>query len=365
MQINREKFFFVNQSKILFIFIAVIVILSILGQVIAFGSFNLPVQKHIAKLFFGILIMIGIASVNLKLWENFSYIIYFILFGFLLLVELMGVVKLGAQRWIDLYVFTFQPSEMMKLVLILAISRYYASLSVEELKLLKFHFPPLIMTFVPAILVLKQPDLGTAILLIGIGVGMSFLAGFPFRAFCSAIIVFFCLCPVGWYFLHDYQRNRILNFLDPERDPLGTGYHILQSKIAIGSGYIFGKGIFKGTQSTLNFLPEKHTDFIFTTLAEEVGFAGSLLIIMLFAGLIYYFFWVGSESKNKFARHVCNGLALLLFLHVFINIGMVMGVVPVVGIPLPFLSYGGSSLVTFMISLGLIISALLRIYHKY
>lgn len=365
MKINGKNFYFVNAAKILFALIVVMLALSILGQTIAFNGNDSAIQKHIAKLFFGVIIMSVISSVHIKIWENFAYVFYLFAFVFLVIVELLGVVRLGAQRWINLYVFMFQPSELMKLSLILALARYYSSLSITELKTLKCHYFPLLLTMIPALLIMKQPDLGTALLLIGVGVGMSFLAGFPFKPFCYAIAGVICSCPIAWYNLHDYQKNRILNFLDPDRDPLGTGYHVLQSKIAIGSGHIFGKGLFKGTQSNLNFLPEKHTDFIFTTITEEFGFIGAVFIILLFLSLIMYFFWVSSESKNKFSKHLGNGIALLLFFHVFVNIGMVIGVLPVVGIPLPFLSYGGSSMITFMIATGLIISALARIYRKY
>ncbi len=246
----------------------------------------------------------------------------------------------------------------MKLSLIFAIAAYYSDLSEYELKELKPHLFPLFLTIIPAVIILKQPDLGTAMLLSGVGIGMIFLAGFPTEAFIWSAIGFLGICPIGWHFLHDYQKNRILNFIDPDRDPFGTGYHILQSRIAVGSGHIFGKGLFHGTQSSLNFLPEKHTDFIFTTISEEFGFVGSVFIIFVFSGLIYFFFYIGNISKSRFSRYVCFGLGLMLFLHVFINIGMVLGILPVVGVPLPFLSYGGSSLITFMISCGLILTSL-------
>ncbi len=189
---------------------------------------------------------------------------------------------------------------------------------------------------------------------------MIFLAGCPAKTFIWSGIGFLGICPIAWRFLHDYQKNRILNFIDPDRDPFGTGYHILQSRIAIGSGHIWGKGLFQGTQGSLNFLPEKHTDFIFTTISEELGFVGSVFILLLFAGLIYFFFWIGSENKSKFIRYLSFGLGLMLFIHVIINVGMVLGVFPVVGVPLPFLSYGGSSLVTFMVSGGLMVAMLQR-----
>jgi rod shape determining protein RodA len=187
---------------------------------------------------------------------------------------------------------------------------------------------------------------------------MIFLAGFSWKIFLTSIASCVALCPFGWFFLHDYQKNRILTFLDPDRDPLGTGYHILQSKIAIGSGHIFGRGFLQGTQSKLNFLPEKNTDFIFTTIAEESGFVGALAVIFLFLAICCYFFWAASEARIRFAKLMCCGLGTLIFLHVFVNIAMVMGLIPIVGIPLPFLSYGGNSMITFMVSCGLVMSSL-------
>ena len=265
---------------------------------------------------------------------------------------------MGAQRWINLYFFSLQPSEIMKIALVLALARYYSLLSFLEISgNLRVHIVPFLLTAVPALIILKQPDLGTALLLFGCGVGMIFTSGFPIRLFLKFIGVGIALCPIGWFFIRDYQRNRLLTFFNPESDPHGIGYHVLQSKIAIGSGKIFGKGFLQGTQSRLYFLPEKNTDFIFTTIAEEVGFLGCLVIISLFLALIYNFFSAAKDSKTTFSRMLCSGLGIMLFLHVIINISMVMGLAPVVGIPLPFLSYGGSSMLTFLISCGLIIAS--------
>jgi len=352
MQGNKE-------IKIFLILLTAIILTSILGQVIAFGGFEVQVKKHIIKIIFGLMILFGISRVDIRFWKSFAYLIYALNLFCLLLVSLLGATKLGAQRWIDFYFFSFQPSEFMKLSLVFAIASYYSDLSEYELNQLKIHMFPFFLTIVPAFIILRQPDLGTAMLLSGVGIGMIFLAGFPTKAFIWSVVGFLGICPIGWHFLRDYQKNRILNFIDPGRDPLGTGYHILQSRIAIGSGHVFGKGLFQGTQSSLNFLPEKHTDFIFTTISEELGFVGSAFIIFLFAGLIYFFFYI--RSGSKFSCHLCFGLGLMLFLHMFINIGMVLGILPVVGVPLPFLSYGGSSLITFMISCGLVMSILLKV----
>jgi rod shape determining protein RodA len=302
--------------------------------------------------------MCGIYLIDFKFWSNFAYVFYAFVFIALIVVDLLGTIKLGAQRWIDLYFFTFQPSELMKLALILAIARYYSLLSPIEIPSFKSHIPPILLAIVPAILICKQPDLGTAVLLVCVAIGMIFLAGFPLKIFIITAVMCLGLCPFGWFFLHDYQRNRILTFLDPDRDPLGMGYHILQSKIAIGSGNIWGRGFMQGSQSKLNFLPEKNTDFIFTTISEEGGFVSAILVVGLFLSLCSYFFWITIESRSRFAKLTCCGLGMLLFLHVFVNIAMTMGVLPVVGVPLPFLSYGGSSMITFMISCGLVMSAL-------
>ncbi|MDR1236181.1 MAG: rod shape-determining protein RodA [Holosporaceae bacterium] len=353
------KQFFPNECKILFVLLFFLLSLSFFGQYSAFGGqFSGPVQRHAIRIIAGLVLMFGIYLVDFKFWNNFAWVFYAFVFISLIIVDLLGTIKLGAQRWVDLYFFTFQPSELMKPVLIIALARYYSMISPSEISRIKNHVVPFLFTIIPAILIFKQPDLGTAALLIGVGIGMIFLAGFPLKIFLTAAIACIVTCPFGWFFLHDYQKNRILTFLNPDRDPLGTGYHILQSKIAIGSGNIFGRGFLQGTQSKLNFLPEKNTDFIFTTIAEETGFIGTMTVVFLFLAICFYFFWVTTEFRSRFSKLTCCGLGILMFLHVFINISMVIGLVPVVGIPLPFLSYGGSSMITFMISCGLVMSAL-------
>ncbi|MDR1375749.1 MAG: rod shape-determining protein RodA [Holosporaceae bacterium] len=361
MKISGQKshFLFPSEFNILFFIVFCLLIASFLGQYSAFnGEFDGFVQKHLMRIIVGLVIMLGMYFINFKIWSNFAYVFYAFTFVSLVIVDILGSIKLGAQRWIDLHFFTFQPSELMKLALILALARYYSVLSLLEIREPKNHISPLILTLLPSILVLKQPDLGTAGILFCVGLGMIFLSGFPLKIFGILIVTGLLLCPFGWFFLYDYQKKRILSFLDPNSDPLGAGYHVLQSKIAIGSGHLFGRGFLRGSQSKLNFLPEKNTDFIFTTMAEEIGFLGAFLIIFLFFALTIYFFWAASESRRPFPWLLCHGLGMLLFLHVFVNIAMVMGIVPAVGIPLPFLSYGGSSLITFMISCGLIMSAL-------
>ncbi|MDR3187312.1 MAG: rod shape-determining protein RodA [Holosporaceae bacterium] len=365
--VPKSRFFFPDEFKILFFIVFCLLAVSFLGQYSAFnGEFNGFVQKHLIRIAAGLIIMLLAYLVAFSVWSNFAYVFYAFALLSLIVVSILGSIKSGAQRWIDFHLFTFQPSELMKLALILALAKYYSLLSSFETREPKNHIFPFILTLLPSVLVLKQPDLGTAGILFCVGVCMIFLSGFPLKIFGALIVGGLSLCPFGWFFLYDYQKKRILSFLNPDYDPLGAGYHVLQSKIAIGSGHIFGRGFLKGTQSKLNFLPEKNTDFIFTTIAEEIGFIGAFFIILLFCALTIYFFWVASEARRPFPWLLCHGLGVLLFLHVFVNIAMVMGIIPTVGIPLPFLSYGGSSLITFMISCGLVMSALShrKIAHK-
>ncbi|MDR2723982.1 MAG: rod shape-determining protein RodA [Holosporaceae bacterium] len=358
------KHFFPNESKILFILLFLLLFISFLGQYsVAGGQLEGHLQRHIVRIVLSIILMGCVYRMDFRLWNNYAYLLYIFAFILLIIVDLLGVTKLGAQRWIDLYFFILQPSELMKLAIILTLVRYYSLLSAPEVLKLKSHILPIFLTLFPAVLVFRQPDLGTACILIGTGVGIIFLSGFPLKIFATALVSCFILCPFGWFFLHDYQKNRVLTFFYPDKDPLGAGYHILQSKIAIGSGHIWGRGFLQGTQSKLNFLPEKNTDFIFTTIAEEFGFVGSVLIIFLFLIICYYFFWAANESRSRFSKLLCCGLGVLLYLHVFVNIAMVIGILPIVGIPLPFLSYGGSSMITFTISCGLVMSSLKQQKH--
>lgn len=356
---TKQKRLFLNEFKILFILLFFLLAIGFIGQLSACnGGFGVAVRNHLLRIFSGIVILYTVYSCNLRFFYNYAYVFYAVTFFALIIVEALGVIRLGAQRWINFGIFTMQPSEPMKISLILALARYYSLLTSFEIGEIKSHYVPICLTLFPTILVLKQPDLGSAALLFGTGLGIIFLSGFPKKIFATTIGIGIAACPFSWFFLHDYQKNRILTFLDPDRDPCGIGYHVLQSKIAIGSGGFWGKGFLCSTQSKLDFLPEKNTDFIFTTISEEFGFIGGCAIILLFIGLVWYFFWVSTEEKSIFSRLLCGGLAILLFLHTFVNIAMVMGILPVVGIPLPFLSYGGSSMLTFMVSCGLIMSAL-------
>jgi len=323
---------------------------------VAGGSVEPWVTRQAMRFAMGLGLMFVIALVDIRVWLRYAYVIYGVALALLVSVEFIGTVGMGAQRWVDLGFFQLQPSEVMKISLVLALARYFHSLSLEEVESLRFLVPPLAMVLAPVALVLRQPDLGTAILLV-MGAGAMFLiAGVRLWIFGVAIAAVGAAVPFAWNYLHTYQKARILTFLNPERDPLGAGYHILQSKIALGSGGLTGRGFMQGTQSYLNFLPEKQTDFIFTSLAEELGLTGALGLLALYALIIAYGLGIALRARNHFGRLVAMGITATFFLYVFINIAMVTGLVPVVGVPLPLISYGGTAMVTILIGFGLLIS---------
>ena len=300
--------------------------------------------------------LVLIAMVDIRLIMQYAYIIYALVFALLIFVEFQGVVSGGAKRWIDLGPINIQPSELMKLALILAVARYFHSINADEIGRPVFLLPPFLMLILPVILILRQPDLGTALMTImGAGV-IFFMAGVRLWKFITIILMGLITIPIVWPMLQDYQRERILIFLNPDRDPLGGGYHILQSQIALGSGGVFGKGFLQGTQGQLSFLPEQQTDFIFTMYAEELGFVGGIILIGLYAIVILYGFIIAIRCRNQFGRLLAIGITTTFFLYIFINIAMVMGLVPVVGVPLPLISYGGTALLTIMVSMGLLMS---------
>jgi len=313
-------------------------------------------SRQAVRLAAGLCLLVAVAVVDIRLWFRYAYLLYFGCLVLLVAVEVMGSVGMGAQRWIDLGVFQLQPSEIMKVGVVMALARYFHGLTQEEVGRPINLLAPLFLALAPAALVLKQPDLGTAVILTLVGGAMFFLAGVRWWKFAAIIAVAVAAVPIGWQFLHGYQRQRVLTFFNPESDPLGSGYHILQSKIALGSGGVFGKGFLKGSQSHLNFLPEKQTDFIFTMLAEELGMVGGLLLLALYTLVFVYGLAIALRSRNQFGRLLALGLTVNIFLYVFINIAMVMGLIPVVGVPLPLLSYGGTALLAVMTSLGMIVS---------
>jgi rod shape determining protein RodA len=308
----------------------------------------------------GLVLMLAIALVDLRYWMVVAYPVYtFVLFA-LLAVELVGVSGMGGQRWLDLGFIRVQPSEFIKVALVLAMARYFHGLNLPDTHKLKSIVVPMVLIILPAILVVRQPDLGTTLMLALAGVGMIFLSGARVWIFGVGTLAALASVPIAWRFLRDYQQERILTFFNPENDPLGAGYQIMQSKIALGSGGVFGKGFLQGTQSHLNFLPEMKTDFIFTVLAEEFGMVGGLTLLGLYVIILGYGVYVSFTCRSHFGRLLAVGISGTLFLYVFINIAMVMGLLPVVGVPLPLVSYGGSAMLTMLIGCGLMLSVALH-----
>ncbi|WOK36886.1 rod shape-determining protein RodA [Sphingomonas sp. C3-2] len=289
-------------------------------------------------------------------WKTAAIPIYVIVLVLLILVELLGFVGGGSQRWLDLGFIRIQPSEMMKLAIVLTVARFYDLLPASHIRSWTAIWPPAVAIGLPAILVLLQPDLGTALMIIAGGLTVMFLAGLPLYLFVGGGLALAAAVPIVFSMLHEYQQKRVFTFLDPESDPLGAGYHISQSKIAIGSGGIFGKGFLNGSQSHLDYLPEGHTDFVFATMVEEWGLIGGLAVIIGFIMLVRWGVRVGQRADSRFSRLTAAGLATTIFFYVAINLAMVMGMAPVVGIPLPLFSFGGSAMMTVMICIGIMMS---------
>jgi len=302
------------------------------------------------------LLMLGTILIDIKYIYSLSYLFYFFSLLLLILVEIVGHKAMGATRWINLGFFKMQPSELMKISLVLALAKYFHTLG-EQMRLdIKNLLIPILLILIPSIVIMKQPDLGTAMVILLVGALILFLAGAQIWQFFFVACVICISAPILWTKLHDYQKKRVEIFLNPELDPLGSGYNIIQSKIAIGSGGILGKGFLEGTQAQLDFLPEHQTDFVFPMFAEEFGFVGSLLLLLAYFILMLYGIRVANHSKNLYGRFAAFGLISVFIFHVFINIGMVMGLLPVVGIPLPFMSYGGTILGATFLIFGIIVN---------
>ncbi|WP_374576058.1 rod shape-determining protein RodA [Phenylobacterium sp.] len=332
---------------------------------IAGSSWEPWAAKHLIRFGLCFLLMVGLAMVDLQVWSVLAYPIYG--FGLLLLVavEVIGDTRMGAQRWLDLGVISFQPSEVMKIGIVLALARFYHGLSAQSAKMSWWLLVPAAMIGVPVLLVAKQPDLGTAMLIALTGGTIMVLAGLSWRIIGAGVVAAVLAVPALITFgMHDYQRKRILTFLNPESDPSGSGYHILQSKIALGSGGLLGKGYGLGSQSQLNFLPEKHTDFIFATLAEEFGFVGCISVLLLYAAVIYMALRTAYIAHSHFGRLSAAGVTATFAFYVLINGAMVMGLAPVVGVPMPLLSYGGTVMLTVMIGFGLVQSVRVHRYTE-
>lgn len=311
--------------------------------------------------------VIGIAAIgiialfNYHQLERFAYFLYGMSITLLVAVHLFGRTTAGAKRWLDIGIVSFQPSEFAKIALVVMLAKYFNETSIPRQGMsIKDLFLPGFILFVPFILVAKQPDLGTALILLLIFVSITLFVKVKTRTLIGITLAFMPFIPFAWHFLKDYQKARLLSFIDPKLDPMGTGYHLIQSKIAIGSGAVMGKGFMQGTQGQLKFLPEHHTDFIFSVLAEEWGFIGAVIVIMLFLTIIMWGLHIAQHSKDRFGTLLAFGISALFFWHAAINLGMVMGMLPVVGVPLPFMSYGGSFLLTVMIGVGILINVSMR-----
>jgi len=321
------------------------------------GSFSPWAERQMIRFVIGFFILVAVACVDLRVWMGLAYPAYAFSLLLLVAVEVAGRVGLGAQRWIELGPLALQPSELMKIALVLALARYLHGLVPGEVSKPLRLFVPLAMIAVPVVLVLMQPNLGTATLLALCGCLMLFLAGLSWYWIVPTLSAVALAVPIAWQFaLHDYQKQRVMTFLDPHTDALGAGWNITQAKIALGSGGIIGKGFLLGTQSRLNFLPEKETDFIFTMIGEEFGFLGSMVLLAMFALLLYYGIQIAMKARSQFGRLLAMGITVNFFLYIMINRLMVMGLIPVVGIPMPLISYGGSAMMTVMFGFGLLMS---------
>lgn len=350
----REKLYNISFSYVMFI-----VILAAIGIVMLYsaanGNWSPWAINQLIRFGMGFAVMIVLALTDIKLLLRYAYIFYFITLILLVVVEVAGHTGMGATRWINLGFIKLQPSEFMKIAMVLVLARYFHTSSLQSIESVRGIIPPLLMAIFPAFLIVLQPDLGTALMLIFTTAAMFFAVGVQIWKFVVVFIGGLVTIPFAWHFLHDYQKNRVLTFLNPERDPLGAGYHIIQSKIALGSGGVFGKGFLKGSQSHLNFLPEKHTDFIFTMLSEEFGLVGAVLVVILNILILAYSYSFALKSTSYFGKLLAIGLATNYFMYVFINIAMVLGLLPVVGIPLPLISYGGTVMLSIMASFGIIL----------
>ena len=321
------------------------------------GEILFHTKSHIVKFLIFFPMMIVLSLFNIRFWHFSAYVFYAVVLGFLVWVSLYGVKASGSQRWINLYFINLQPSELMKIAIIAALAKYYHRVSIDKINSLQSVTIVIIMLVMPIMLVISQPDLGTSILIAASGLVIIWLAGLNIKYFIYSFMLILISLPFVISLLKPYQKLRILTFLDPGRDPLGAGYQIIQSKIAVGSGGITGKGFLKGTQSYLEFLPEKHTDFIFTLFAEEQGFLGSLGLLLIYIIIIYRVLRIGAISRSYFAKLFCYGYGSAIFFYVTVNMSMVLGLLPIVGSPLPIMSYGGSSMLATMIGFAIVMSA--------
>ncbi len=326
------------------------------------GEIKFHTKNHILRfgIFFSMMLVIGF--INIKFWHSVSYLFYLIVLVLLIAASFYGITASGSQRWINLYFINLQPSELMKVAIIAFFAKYYHRMQITHVNKIVNILIPFVILVIPIFLVISQPDLGTSILIALSGIMVLWLAGINLKFFVYSSLLLVISAPFVISFLKPYQKLRILTFFNPDKDPLGAGYQIIQSKIAVGSGGLYGKGFLKGTQGYLEFLPEKHTDFIFTLFSEEFGFVGSFILLILYAVMIYRIVYIGFQSRSFFGRLYCFGFASAIFIFIAVNMCMVLGLLPIVGSPLPIMSYGGSSMLATMIGLGIVMSA--KIYQR-
>jgi len=365
--LNSSSYSFFDKLKAVDYFL--IIIVAIIGSMSVLsiystesGNFSFYTKNHLTRFLVFFSMFLVLSFVRVSVWYRQAYIFYILGILLLLLVIFFGISASGSKRWINFFIMNLQPSELMKIAIIVCFARYYHRIQSSDIQSYKYLLQPIILLLIPCYLVITQPDLGTAILIAGSGLAIIWLAGLNLKYFVYSGLILLVSLPFVISFLKPYQKSRILTFFNPDRDPLGAGYQIIQSKIAIGSGGFLGKGFLQGTQSYLEFLPEKHTDFIFTLFSEEFGFVGSMVLILLYALLIYRIIRIGFSSRSFFAKLYCFGFASGLFLYIFVNIAMVLGLLPIVGAPLPIMSYGGSSMLSIMLGLSIVMSC--KIYSR-
>ncbi len=366
-RIHTSKYSFFD--KLLSIDYFLIFIVIVIGAISVFaihstegGEFSYYTKNHLIRLVAFFIMFLFLSFVKITFWYRNAYAFYLFCLFLLILVLLFGITASGSQRWISLYFLNLQPSELMKIAIIVCFARYYHRIQSVDIQSYRFLLIPIILIIIPCYLVISQPDLGTSILIAGSGIFVIWVAGLNIKYFVYSALLLLVSFPFVVSILKPYQKSRILTFFNPDRDPLGAGYQIIQSKIAIGSGGFFGKGYLKGTQSYLEFLPEKHTDFIFTLFSEEFGFLGSIILMLLYILLISRVISIGFSVRSFFAKLYCFGFASAIFLYVFVNIAMVLGLLPIVGAPLPIMSYGGSSMLSIMLGLSIVMSC--KIYSQ-
>ena len=361
-KLNTNSFGFIQKFKNFdYILLVCILMLGFISLTTMYstdgGKILFHTKSHFIKLIIFTFMMLVISFINIKFWFFIGYLSYLVVIGLLVWTYLFGVTSSGSQRWIDLYFINLQPSELMKIFIILCLAKYFHRMKLENINSIYTILTSLIIILLPMGLVIVQPDLGTSLLIAISGIAVLWFAGINHKYFIYTMLGFVISLPFIIAFLKPYQKLRVLTFLNPDRDPLGAGYQIIQSKIAVGSGGIFGKGFLKGTQSYLEFLPEKHTDFIFTLFSEEFGFAGSVILLLIYALIIYRIMIIGASSRSYFAKIFCYSFAAAIFVYIAINMSMVLGLLPIVGSPLPIMSYGGSSMLATMIGFGVVMSA--------